>query len=76
MAAQALLGRDFKVTRHRGELLRSGLAPYVLATVHPSSLLRAPDEETRRRETLRFVQDLSRIAPLLRDAPQDQAPGP
>ena len=75
-AAQALLGRDFKVTRHRGELLRSGLAPYVLATVHPSSLLRAPDEETRRRETLRFVQDLSRIAPLLRDAPQDQAPGP
>src|SRR5437762_3280247 len=75
-AAQALLGRDFKVTRHRGELLRSGLAPYVLATVHPSSLLRAPDEETRRRETLRFVQDLSRIAPLLRDAPQDHAPGP
>jgi DNA polymerase len=64
-AAQALLGRTFKVTEHRGELLRSELAPYVLATVHPSSLLRAPDDETRRRETHRFVQDLSRIAPLL-----------
>ena len=64
-AAQALLGKTFKVTEHRGELLRSELAPYVMATVHPSSLLRAPDDETRRRETHRFVQDLSRIAPLL-----------
>ena len=73
-AAQALLGRDFKVTRHRGELLRSELAPYVMATVHPSSLLRAPDEETRRRETFRFVQDLSRVAPLLRDPPAEHAP--
>jgi len=59
------LGKTFKVTEHRGELLRSELAPYVTATVHPSSLLRAPDDETRRRETQRFVQDLSRIAPLL-----------
>jgi uracil-DNA glycosylase len=65
-AAQALLGRTFKVTEHRGELLRSELAPYVMATVHPSSLLRAPDDETRRREFHRFVQDLSRIAPLVR----------
>jgi len=64
-ASQALLGKKFKVTEHRGELLRSELAPYVMATVHPSSLLRAPDDETRRRETQRFVQDLSRIAPLL-----------
>ena len=50
-AAQALLGTAFKVTAHRGELIKSPLAPLVLATVHPSSLLRAPDEETRRRET-------------------------
>lgn len=64
-AAQALLGKKFKVTEQRGELLRSDLAPYVMATVHPSSLLRAPDEETRRRETHRFIQDLARIAPLL-----------
>jgi len=64
-AAQALLGKKFKVTQQRGELLRSELAPYVMATVHHSSLLRAPDEETRKRETHRFIQDLSRIAPLL-----------
>src|SRR5262249_47704528 len=43
-AAQALLGRDFRVTQRRGELIPSSLAPNVLATVHPSSLLRAPDE--------------------------------
>jgi uracil-DNA glycosylase len=64
-AAQALLGKKFKVTEQRGELLRSDLAPYVMATVHPSSLLRAPDDETRKRETHRFIQDLARIAPLL-----------
>src|ERR1043165_1386124 len=46
-AAQALLGRQFKVTAERGRLVPSPLAPAVLATVHPSSILRAPDEETR-----------------------------
>jgi uracil-DNA glycosylase len=61
-AAQAVLGREFKVTEHRGELLDSPLAPLVLATVHPSSLLRAPDDETRRREAGRFVDDLRRVA--------------
>ena len=60
-AAQALLGRQFKVTMHRGELLESGLAPHVMATVHPSSILRAPDDETRRREMRRFVDDLKKI---------------
>jgi DNA polymerase len=60
-AAQALLGRQFKVTAHRGEFVASELAPLVLATVHPSSLLRAPDAETRHRETERFIEDL-RIA--------------
>src|SRR6188472_3778965 len=49
-ASQALLGRTFKVTAHRGEFIESDIAPIVLATVHPSSLLRAPDDETRRRE--------------------------
>jgi DNA polymerase len=57
-AAQALLGKTFKVTAHRGEFITSNLAPLVLATVHPSSLLRAPDEATRRRETKRFIEDL------------------
>jgi uracil-DNA glycosylase len=61
-AAQALLGRTFKVTAHRGEFIESPLAPLVLATVHPSSLLRAPDDETRRRETERFTDDLRAIA--------------
>jgi DNA polymerase len=43
-AAQSLLGRDFRVTSQRGQLIRSSLAPLVMATVYPSSILRAPDE--------------------------------
>ncbi len=57
-AAQALLGRRFRVTADRGKLVPSPLAPAVLATVHPSSILRAPDEETRHEEYGRFVADL------------------
>ena len=61
-AAQALLGKSFKVSRQRGEFIPSSLAPLVTATVHPSSVLRAPDDETRREEMRRFVADLSRVA--------------
>jgi len=57
-AAQALLGRTFRVTAQRGTLVASTLAPVVIATVHPSSILRAPDEETRHAEYERFVADL------------------
>jgi DNA polymerase len=64
-AAQVLLGRDFRVTQHRGEFLKSPLAPYLMATVHPSSILRAPDEETRQEEMKRFVQDLKKIGKIL-----------
>lgn len=64
-AAQAILGRQFRVTQHRGEVVPSALAPQVLATVHPSSILRAPDDETRRAETLRFVEDLRVVARLI-----------
>jgi DNA polymerase len=64
-AAQALLGRTFRVTRDRGKLVPSPLAPHVIATVHPSSILRAPDEETRHREMDAFVADLERVAQLL-----------
>ncbi len=64
-AAQALLGRQFKVTRQRGELVDSPLAPYATATVHPSSVLRAPDDEARRGELAAFVDDLRRVAALL-----------
>ncbi len=65
-AAQALLGKDFRVTQRRGELLESTpLAPLLMATVHPSSILRAPDDETRRAELARFVEDLSALATAL-----------
>jgi uracil-DNA glycosylase len=64
-AAQALLGRDFRVTQHRGEFIDSPLAPFVTATVHPSSILRAPDDETRHEEMKRFVSDLKKLARLL-----------
>ena len=57
-AAQAVFGPSFRVTRERGKVLSSKLAPRVLATVHPSSLLRQPDEESRQREYERFVVDL------------------
>ena len=60
-AAQAIFGPSFRVTRERGKVLSSDLAPKTLATVHPSSLLRQPDEESRRREYQKFVADL-RIA--------------
>jgi len=57
-AAHAIFGPSFRVTRERGKVLSSKLAPRVLATVHPSSLLRQPDEESRQREYKRFVADL------------------
>jgi len=60
-AAQSLLGRQFKVSVQRGQWVESPLAPFVMATVHPSSLLRAPDDETRHREMERFIADLKRV---------------
>jgi uracil-DNA glycosylase family protein len=69
-AAQALLGKSFKVSRQRGELVASPLAPIVTATVHPSSILRAPDDETRREEMRRFVQDLHKVAIEMSKAPK------
>lgn len=64
-AAQALLGNTFRLTKHRGEILSSPLAPRVLATVHPSSILRAPDSQTRHRELGKFIEDLQQVASLL-----------
>jgi DNA polymerase len=57
-ASQTIFGPSFRVTRERGKVLSSKLAPRVLATVHPSSLLRQPDEESRQREYKHFVSDL------------------
>jgi DNA polymerase len=64
-AAQSLLGRDVRVTRDRGRPLESGLAPFAFATVHPSSILRAPDREARRQEEALLVEDLRAAAAAL-----------
>jgi uracil-DNA glycosylase family protein len=70
-AAQALLGRAFRVTRDRGKLIESDLAPWVLATIHPSAVLRAPDEE---RAAMRagFVADLHKVAEAIAESAQPQ----
>jgi DNA polymerase len=65
-AAQALLGKTFRVTQERGKFVRSALAPYLMATVHPSSILRARDSETRHAEMQALIRDLSRIGELMR----------
>jgi len=65
-AAQALLGRQFRVTKQRGVPVDSDLAPYVLATVHPSSILRQETEEDRVAAMKEFVADLKVVAKLLR----------
>ena len=65
-AAQALLGPRFRVTRQRGQWLSSALAPRVLATVHPSAILRAPDEAARHRDMEALVADLMRVRASLR----------
>ena len=64
-AAQVLLGKKFRVTQERGKVFSSPLAPRVLATVHPSSVLRAPDDETRHVEMHRFIDDMRRVAEVL-----------
>ena len=65
-AAQTLLGPKFRVTKQRGHLFESTLAPYVMATVHPSSILRAPDDETRRLEYRYFINDLKKLARVIK----------
>jgi DNA polymerase len=64
-AAQALLGRNFRVTQDRGKVITQGELP-IIATVHPSSILRAPDEESRHAEMARFIDDLKIVAASVR----------
>ena len=64
-AAQALLGPKFRVSKQRGQFIESTLAPYILATVHPSSILRAPDDATRHAEKRRFIDDLKKVARVI-----------
>ncbi len=61
-AAQTLLGTGFRLTKHRGEFQSTELAGRIIATIHPSAILRAPDDETRRRELSAFVDDLRLVA--------------
>jgi DNA polymerase len=64
-AAKALLGPRFKVTQQRGECVDSELAPLTTGTVHPSSILRAPDDEARKRAYRDFVEDMRAVARVL-----------
>src|SRR6266436_992210 len=65
-AAQALLGKEFSVMRQRGKFVASDLAPYVMATVHPSSILRAQDDNSRRQQKEAFIEDLKAAASQIR----------
>jgi DNA polymerase len=65
VAARALLGEAFRVTRQRGEFLPSPLAPWILATLHPSAILRMPDEATREAAFRQFTDDLKQVAAKL-----------
>jgi uracil-DNA glycosylase family protein len=64
-AAQSLLGRQFRVTKQRGEWIESELAEHVTATIHPSSILRQRDDESRHHEMEAFVEDLKLVASVL-----------
>jgi len=64
-AAQALLGSQFRVSKDGGKFIESDLAPYIIATVHPSAILRAPDDETRHEQKRRFIDDLKKVADVL-----------
>jgi uracil-DNA glycosylase family protein len=64
-AAQGILGNQFRVTKQRGQWLQSKIAPLVMATVHPSSILRALDDDSRHEEMLKFVADLKKVAAQL-----------
>jgi uracil-DNA glycosylase len=64
-AAQGIMGRQFRVTQQRGQWVQSNIAPLVMATVHPSSILRAPDDDSRHEEMRKFVDDLKKVAAQL-----------
>jgi hypothetical protein len=63
-AAQSLFGAGFSVTRQRGQIVDSALAPFATATVYPSSILRAPDASSRHEQLRVFINDLTKVAAL------------
>ncbi|MFL5912288.1 MAG: uracil-DNA glycosylase family protein, partial [Gaiellaceae bacterium] len=64
-AAQALLGKQFRVTKQRGTWIESDLAEHVIATIHPSAILRQRTDEDRHREMEAFVEDLTLVSGVL-----------
>ena len=64
-AAQSLLGKQFRVTKDRGRWLESDLAPHVMATIHPSAILRQRDKESRQEELAALVKNLKLAATAL-----------
>jgi uracil-DNA glycosylase len=80
-AAQAMLGSKFRVTQQRGQIMTTPLAPYTIATVHPSSVLRAPDDEARRVARAAFFADVAVVGACYRrvvagDGATEAAPAP
>ena len=69
-AAQALLGRNIRITESRGRAIPSPLAPYAIATLHPSAVLRAPDDAARAVAMQRLVDDLTTVARLVAADPK------
>ncbi len=69
-AAQGILGSRFRVTQQRGQWLQSNIASQVMATVHPSSILRAPDDDSRHEEMAKFVADLKKVAVQVQQRPR------
>jgi len=64
-AAQSVLGPQFRLTKERGHFVEHAWAPYVTATIHPSAILRAPDQDSRHAQYQEFVADLKRIRGIL-----------
>jgi uracil-DNA glycosylase family protein len=60
-AAQSIFGSTYRLTKERGQFVRNSWAPHVTSTVHPSAILRAPDEEQRHIEYEKFVADLKKV---------------
>jgi DNA polymerase len=69
-AAQGILGSQFRVTQQRGQWVQSNIAAQVMATVHPSSILRAPDDDSRHEEMAKFVADLKKVAVQVQQRPR------
>lgn len=72
-AAQSLLGKTFRVSRDRGKVIQSSLATRVMATVHPSSILRAQDDESRHAQLEEFVEDLRKVVRVATDVSKKSA---